>query len=141
WVEPRFRGTWAGFRPSAGVAGVAVLDVDDMATVAVLITLLAIPADLSRVVLINGHDVDDDVQLRTGDVVDVFPPLAGGSETGWYTREVLWKRLGTRWASRTSNPVSGSRQAGGGFDSHTLTPRFTEGRPPQRARRRARGPP
>src|SRR5688500_7585885 len=34
----------------------------------------------------------------------------------------LRKRLGTRWASRTSNPVSGSRQAGGGFDSHTLPP-------------------
>src|SRR5437016_7960948 len=34
----------------------------------------------------------------------------------------VWKRLGTRWASRTSNPVSGSRQARGGFDSHTLPP-------------------
>src|SRR2546422_11569083 len=37
------------------------------------------------------------------------------------------KRLGTRWASRTSNPVSGSRQAGGGFDSHTLPPREGHG--------------
>src|SRR5882724_3141663 len=32
------------------------------------------------------------------------------------------KRLGSRWASRTSNPASGSRQVGGGFDSHTLPP-------------------
>src|SRR5438477_5640976 len=37
------------------------------------------------------------------------------------------KRLGTRWASRTSNPVSGSRQAGGGFDSHTLPPAGDDG--------------
>src|SRR5262245_46889594 len=33
-----------------------------------------------------------------------------------------WKRIGSRWASRTSNPVSGSRQARGGFDSHALPP-------------------
>src|SRR2546423_15099085 len=39
----------------------------------------------------------------------------------------LRKRLGTRWASRTSNPVSGSRQAGGGFDSHTLPPAGDDG--------------
>src|SRR5262249_24131036 len=32
------------------------------------------------------------------------------------------KRIGSRWASRTSNPVSGSRQARGGFDSHALPP-------------------
>src|SRR5262249_59582776 len=47
---------------------------------------------------------------------------------GWYTPPSiqLWsvarKRLGSRWASRTSNPASGSRQVGGGFDSHTLPP-------------------
>src|SRR5678815_313566 len=32
------------------------------------------------------------------------------------------RRIGSRWASRTSNPASGSRQVGGGFDSHTLPP-------------------
>ena len=127
-VEVQLHATLAAFLPPGSRDGVAVLDVDDTATVADLIGHLAIPADLSRVVLVNGHDVDDDVHVHNGDVVDVFPPLAGGSETGWYTREVLWKRLGTRWASRTSNPVSGSRQAGGGFDSHTLPPRCHEGR-------------
>src|SRR5256884_2442224 len=33
------------------------------------------------------------------------------------------KRLGTRWASRTSNPVDRSRQTVDGFDSHTLPPK------------------
>src|SRR2546422_9776582 len=56
------------------------------------------------------------------------------------------KRLGTRWASRTSNPVSGSRQAGGGFDSHTLPPREGQrgngdaGAQGTRRRRAARAP-
>ena len=127
-VDVQLHATLATFLPPDSRDGVAMLDVADTATIADLIARLAIPEALSRVVLVNGHDVDDDTQLRAGDVVDIFPPLAGGSETGWYTREVLWKRLGTRWASRTSNPVSGSRQAGGGFDSHTLPPRFLEGR-------------
>jgi len=80
-VEIQLHATLAAFLPPGSRDGVAVLNVDDAATVADLIRRLAIPADLSRVVLINGHDVDDDVPLRSGDVVDVFPPLAGGSET------------------------------------------------------------
>src|SRR5262249_2246182 len=46
------------------------------------------------------------------------------------------KRIGSRWASRTSNPVSGSRQARGGFDSHALPPWASR---PGSARRRTRG--
>jgi molybdopterin converting factor small subunit len=80
-VEVQLHATLAAFLPPGSRDGVAVLDVDDTATVADLIRRLAIPADLSRVVLVNGHDVGDDAHLRTGDVVDVFPPLAGGSET------------------------------------------------------------
>jgi sulfur carrier protein ThiS len=125
-VDVQLHATLTAFLPPGSRDGVAVLDVAAPATVADLIKHLGIPADLSRVVLVNGHDVDEETLLRIGDVVDIFPPLAGGSESGWYTRKALWKRLGTRWASRTSNPVSGSRQAGGGFDSHTLPPRFHE---------------
>src|SRR5215831_10960801 len=52
---------------------------------------------------------------------------------GWYTPPSirLWsvarRRIGSRWASRTSNPASGSRQVGGGFDSHTLPPTSVSG--------------
>ena len=48
------------------------------------------------------------------------------------------KRIGSRWASRTSNPVSGSRQARGGFDSHALPPRSS--RPEAREGFRQAGP-
>jgi molybdopterin converting factor small subunit len=36
---------------------------------------------MSRIVLVNGRDVEDDQQLESGDVVDVFPPLAGGGSS------------------------------------------------------------
>jgi molybdopterin converting factor small subunit len=87
-VEVQLHATLAAFLPPGSRDGVAVLDVAATATVADVIRHLGIPADLSRVVLVNGHDVDDETLLRVGDVVDIFPPLAGGSETGWYTREV-----------------------------------------------------
>ena len=52
----------------------------DASTVADLIARLRVPVELSRIVLVNGHDVEDDSALRDGDVVDIFPPLAGGAE-------------------------------------------------------------
>ena len=77
----------------------AVIELADGARVADLIRQLAIPPELSRVVLVNGHDVEDDAVLRAGDTVDVFPPLAGGAGAagaargragaGWYTPKAL----------------------------------------------------
>ena len=88
-VEVQLHATLTPFLPPGSRDGVAVVEIDDDATVAALIARLAIPAELSRVVLVNGHDVDDETRLRAGDVVDVFPPLAGGSGTRWYTRNAL----------------------------------------------------
>jgi molybdopterin converting factor small subunit len=77
-VEVQLHATLAAFLPPGSRDGVAVLDVAATGTVADVIRHLGIPADLSRVVLVNGHDVDDETLLRVGDVVDIFPPLAGG---------------------------------------------------------------
>ena len=127
-VEVRLFATLARYLPDDHHAETAVLDVADGSTVADVAHPLGIPADLSRIVLVNDRDATDDRPLVEGDVVTLFPPLAGGGGEEWYTHRGTGravkhrKRLGTRWASRTSNPVSGSRQAGGGFDSHTLPP-------------------
>ena len=80
-VEVQLHATLTAFLPPGSRDGVAVLDVAATATVADLIRHLGIPADLSRVVLVNGHDVDEETLLSAGDVVDIFPPLAGGLGT------------------------------------------------------------
>jgi molybdopterin converting factor small subunit len=77
-VEVRLHATLAGYLPPRSHDGVAIVDLDEGATVAHLVERLAIPADVSRVVLLDGHDVPDDTPLRDGDAVDIFPPLAGG---------------------------------------------------------------
>ena len=85
-VDVQLHATLTVFLPPGSRDGVARIDLPDGATIGTLIRRLAIPADLSRVVLVNGHDVEDDARLHAGDMVDVFPPLAGGVESGWYTR-------------------------------------------------------
>jgi molybdopterin converting factor small subunit len=85
-VEVQLHATLTPFLPPGSRDGVARIELPEHSTIAALIDRLAIPADLSRVVLVNGHDVEDDAALHAGDVVDVFPPLAGGAGSGWYTR-------------------------------------------------------
>ena len=49
------------------------------ATVGDLVQMLAIPDDLPRITLVNGRNAELDQRLLSGDVVTLFPPLAGGS--------------------------------------------------------------
>ena len=88
-VEVKLHATLAAYLPPGARAGSAMVQLDEDATVADLIEHLAIPADFARVVLVGGHDVPNDHALRAADVVDIFPPLSGGSKARWYTLKSL----------------------------------------------------
>jgi molybdopterin converting factor small subunit len=77
-VEVRLFATLAQFLPPGSTAGTAVLDVADGATIADVTRSLGISPTLDCVVLLNGANVEADAGLRGGDVIDIFPPLAGG---------------------------------------------------------------
>jgi molybdopterin converting factor small subunit len=55
-----------------------MLDVPDGATVDQVVHSLRIPLGLERLTVVNGHDAVPDQRLFEGDVLSVFPPLAGG---------------------------------------------------------------
>lgn len=59
-------------------AAVAVIDVPEGSTVDDLARRLGIPADMARVVLVNGHDAEPGRTLVADDAVSIFPPLMGG---------------------------------------------------------------
>jgi molybdopterin converting factor small subunit len=84
-VELQLHATLAPFLPPTARDGAAILELNDGATVADVVGRLGIPAALSRIVLVNGHDVEDTAGLRDGDVVDIFPPLAGGAAGGLHS--------------------------------------------------------
>ena len=77
-VEVRLFATLVPFLPPDSRDGAAVLEVPEGSTVHDVVRRLGIPADLERVTLLNGGDSAPDARLRPGDVLTVFPPLAGG---------------------------------------------------------------
>jgi molybdopterin converting factor small subunit len=55
-----------------------VLDVPDGTTVDQVARCLRIPPDLERLTVVNGRDASPEQALAEGDVLSLFPPLAGG---------------------------------------------------------------
>ena len=77
-IEVRLFATLVPFLPPDSRDGAAILEVPEGSTVHDVVRRLGIPADLERVTLLNGGDSAPDARLRPGDVLTVFPPLAGG---------------------------------------------------------------
>jgi len=96
-VELHFFATLASFLPPGSAGGTASLDLPEDATLDDLRRAVGIPDDLAHVALVNGHEATRERRLHAGDVVTLFPPLAGGSRrgsaaaalrgarSGWYT--------------------------------------------------------
>jgi hypothetical protein len=80
-VEVRLFATLGSFLPPGSKDGAAVLEVPDGSTVRDVVRHLGIPADLERVVLVNGLDGSPDARVHAGDVLTLFPPLMGGLPT------------------------------------------------------------
>jgi molybdopterin converting factor small subunit len=79
-VEVRLFATLLAFLPPDSRDGAALLEMPDGSTVRDAVRRLGIPADFERVTLLNGADSAPDAPLHAGDVLTVFPPLAGGQE-------------------------------------------------------------
>lgn len=84
--------------PGQRQTGSAILELPDGSTVADLEAALNLPPDLPRLVLVNGQDADPHRRLAGGDVVTLFPPLAGGAGS----------EAGGTLARLDRRPVSGS---------------------------------
>jgi molybdopterin converting factor small subunit len=55
-----------------------VLELPEGATVAQVVQSLRIPSELERLTVVNGRDAALDHPLSEGDVLSLFPQLAGG---------------------------------------------------------------
>jgi sulfur-carrier protein len=81
-VEVRLFATLSSFLPPASRDGAVLLEVPPDSTVHDVLQQLGVPADLERVALVNGTDATAERALHAGDVLTVFPPLAGGAGIG-----------------------------------------------------------
>ena len=71
--------TLARYLPQDSQGGSACLEIAEGSTVGDVAVALRIPADLPRIILVNDEDADDRRRLHPGDMVTLFPPLAGGA--------------------------------------------------------------
>lgn len=55
-----------------------ILDINDKISLSELIDKLDISRDHYHIILVNGLHVDMKTELKEGDIVAIFPPIAGG---------------------------------------------------------------
>lgn len=77
-VAVHLTATLRAYLPPGTRGDSVVLDVPDGATVDQVVHSLRIPSELERLTVVNGLDATPDRRLVEGDVLSVFPPLAGG---------------------------------------------------------------
>jgi sulfur carrier protein len=54
------------------------VEVDESARVQDILSRLKIPEEMPKIILVNGVHGKKDQILKDGDVLSVFPPVAGG---------------------------------------------------------------
>jgi molybdopterin converting factor small subunit len=70
--------TLGPYLPARSSDDAPVLEVPTSSTVADIASRLGIPADMPWIALVNGQEPASGQHLVEGDVVSMFPPLAGG---------------------------------------------------------------
>jgi molybdopterin converting factor small subunit len=77
-VAVHLTATLRAYLPPGTRGDSVVLDLPDGATVDQVVHSLRIPPSMERLTVVNGLDATPDQPLADGDVLSVFPPLAGG---------------------------------------------------------------
>jgi molybdopterin converting factor small subunit len=78
-VEVSLFGTLAKYLPRGTQGRTVIMDCPDGVTIGQVIDQLGIPKPYPAMLLVNGIHADPDTQLQEGDLLALFPPLAGGS--------------------------------------------------------------
>ena len=70
---------YGGLQPTGTESGKKIsVELPEGATMRNLIELLKIPRNLTFLFIVNNLEKEIDVELKGGDIIDIFPPLAGG---------------------------------------------------------------
>jgi molybdopterin converting factor small subunit len=77
-VAVHLTATLRAYLPPGTRGDSVVLDLPDGTTVDQVVHSLRIPPAMERLTVVNGQDATPDQRLVEGDVLSVFPPLAGG---------------------------------------------------------------
>ena len=77
-IEVRLYATFRDFLPPGSSNFGMMKSLDKETTIAELAKEIGLPEDVPKIVIVNGSHAELDRVLEDGDVVSLFPPLAGG---------------------------------------------------------------
>lgn len=77
-VEVKLFATLRDYLPKGSGQFSCKMEIDGNTSVEDIISKLKIPEDIPKIILINGIHAKKNQILKNGDVVSIFPPVAGG---------------------------------------------------------------
>ncbi len=77
-IEVRLYATLRKYNPETGIGEPVILQVPEGARLTDLLARLEVPHGEVKTAFVNNRRQDEDYQLRDGDRVAFFPPVAGG---------------------------------------------------------------
>ncbi|MGQ9630401.1 MAG: MoaD/ThiS family protein [bacterium] len=77
-IEVRLFAGLRKYLPGGSSGKSTTLEVPPGTTLKDIIRQLKIPEDMPRIIMLNGNQAPLDKELKDGDVVSLFPPIAGG---------------------------------------------------------------
>ena len=77
-IEVKLFATLRDYLPKGSDRFSCKLELDGRSRVKDIISTLKIPEDIPKIILVNGVHGKNDQTLKEGDVVSIFPPVAGG---------------------------------------------------------------
>jgi molybdopterin synthase sulfur carrier subunit len=77
-IELRLFASLSRYLPEQQSKNCCDMEVPDGTTVKELLQRLAIPAEIRKIIIVNGVHAGESQTLAEGDRIGVFPPVAGG---------------------------------------------------------------
>lgn len=77
-IEVKLFATLRDYLPKGSGRFSCKMEIDDGTRVEEILSRLNIPEDMPKIILINGTHAKKDQKLKEGDVLSIFPPVAGG---------------------------------------------------------------
>jgi molybdopterin converting factor small subunit len=77
-IELKLFFDFKNFLPSGSSKNTTIINLENGTTVQKLIEILKLPPGIPKNIILNGITVENDRELKEGDSIAVFPPMAGG---------------------------------------------------------------
>ncbi len=76
-IEVRLFATFRDYLPQ-GTGSTFMKKLEKETAVEKIADEISLPADMPKIFIVNGHVVTGEYLLHDGDIVSIFPPVAGG---------------------------------------------------------------